>query len=176
MAEDWFREVWCSHGRAIVSYCAYSTGSKTDAEDVASDVFLALLERASVRGIPENVEAWLYAVARNRCASYHRATGRQLRLLSRLEGPPQSPGDVSIWNDVELWAAMRALDERSRMVVYLRLFEDRSFPDISRLLGRKESAVKMTYYRALDRIRKSIKPARSGNVSTASSGGVQSVE
>ncbi|WP_313381964.1 sigma factor [Proteiniphilum saccharofermentans] len=40
------------------------------AEDIASDTFLKASENWAIDGVPENPEAWLYAVAKNKARDY----------------------------------------------------------------------------------------------------------
>ena len=42
------------------------------AEDIVSDTFLAATENWTLRGVPENPTAWLYAVAKNKTRNYFR--------------------------------------------------------------------------------------------------------
>jgi RNA polymerase sigma-70 factor (ECF subfamily) len=146
-----FERVYVAHGPAVLRYCTYSVGSQQIAEDVAAEVFARYLERGE-RLDDERVEAWLIRVARNLCASHHRLVARERRLLSRLDPVP----DASLaWADRDWWDAVRALKEGERLVVYLRAVEDRSFSDIARVTRRGESAVKMTFYRAVEKLRRS---------------------
>ncbi len=52
------------------------------AEDIAAETFLAALQTWPYKGIPANPKAWLYAVARNKAASYVK---RNLLFHSKLE-------------------------------------------------------------------------------------------
>ncbi len=58
--------------RNIVSVLSYSFGIKhiEIAEDIVSDTFLSATEVWSVKGIPENPRAWLYAVAKNKIRNH----------------------------------------------------------------------------------------------------------
>ncbi len=54
-----------SYGK-LVAYLAVRTGDVAGAEDALSDAFAAALSDWPARGVPENPEAWLIAVARRR--------------------------------------------------------------------------------------------------------------
>lgn len=49
---------------------SFGIGNIQLAEDIASDTFLVASETWSLKGIPENPEAWLYAVAKNKTRDY----------------------------------------------------------------------------------------------------------
>src|SRR5262252_5098545 len=54
-----------SYGR-LVAYIAARTGDIADAQDALSEALVAGLETWPVNGVPDNPEAWLLHVARNR--------------------------------------------------------------------------------------------------------------
>ena len=150
MEDERFESAWREYGSAVLRYCTYSTGSAQEGEDVAAETFTRFLSKGD-RVSPEHLEAWLIRVARNLCASHHRDATRRSRLESRLAQQPAS--DTSEWVRPDSWEYVRRLKETERLVVYLRVAEDRSFADIARLLGKSEAAAKMTFYRAIDRLR-----------------------
>lgn len=169
-----FEAVWREHYRGLIAYCSYSTGSRTDGEEIAAEVFSQLLE--SRRAIdPGRVGAWLFAVARNMCASHHRRATRQRRLTVRLVPPDHAAAASDVWKDEHLWAAVRALNERGRLAVYLRVFEGRPFIEIAELMGVSESAAKMTYYRAMKRVRDAVSEVSAEEL-RSDSGGVTDAE
>jgi RNA polymerase sigma factor (sigma-70 family) len=49
--------------------------------------------------------------------------------------------------------AMSALNPREREAVYLRFFEDASYDEIGRILGRRTGAVRVLVHRALRKLR-----------------------
>jgi len=168
-----FEAAWSEYCGPLARYCTFSTGSSQDGEEIAAETFSRLLAtQKEIR--PEKTEAWLFTVAHNLCMSHHRANARNRRLLARIaQYPPECAGEA--WSDSSLWEAVRKLDERSRLAVYLRAIEDRPFSEVARLVGASESAAKMSYYRAMERLRALLSPALSD--STASrAGGVADVE
>lgn len=143
-------ELFRQHARSLIRYCAFSTGSWQDGEDIAAEVFARLLRRS--RPLPDDAVApWLFVVARNLCRSQHRKSMRQVRLVRDLaEGFSES---APAWVDRTVWEYVRALKEDARLIVFLHTVEGRPFSEIATLLGKSVSAVKMTHYRGLERIR-----------------------
>lgn len=151
MDEDRFEATWDQHWQALTRYCTFSTGSSQDGEDVAAEVFSQLLATKRTIALAK-IEAWLFTVARNLCASHHRRAERDRRLLGRLSAD-QHTSTAQAWSDPELWEAVRKLGERARLVVYLRVVEGRAFADVARAVDISEAAAKMTFYRAMKRTR-----------------------
>jgi RNA polymerase sigma-70 factor (ECF subfamily) len=161
--DDRFGSAWSAHGPAVLRYCTYSTGSSQEGEDVAAETFIRFLAKGD-RVPAERVEAWLIRVARNLCASHHREAKRRNRLGSRLaEQPAAGTGE---WVRPDSWEYVRRLKETERLAVYLRVAEDRSFADVARLLGKSEAAAKMTFYRAVDRLRAEMERDSAGPATT----------
>jgi RNA polymerase sigma-70 factor (ECF subfamily) len=77
-----------SYGR-LVALLASRDGDIASSEDALSEAFAAALKTWPKTGVPENPDAWLLVVARNRLANQHRHVGVKLahmnELLSRLE-------------------------------------------------------------------------------------------
>jgi RNA polymerase sigma-70 factor (ECF subfamily) len=149
--DERFETAWSAHGPAVLRYCTYSTGSSQEGEDVAAETFIRFLTKGG-HVEPESAEAWLIRVARNLCTTHHRAAKRR-RLLEAHLGDGL-PTETDAWTRPDSWEYVRRLKETERLTIYLRLAEDRSFADIARLLGKSEGAVKMTFYRAIDRLRR----------------------
>ncbi len=177
MDEARLEKAWREHSRAILRYCAFSTGSPQDAEDLTAETFSRLV-RSGERVDPGKLEAWLFAVARNLCASFHRTRGRSRGLLATLVSRESRDETCDAWRDPDVWTHVRALDERSRLAVYLRVVEDRPFAEVATLMGASQSAAKMTYYRALERLRDSFAEENAEELASASAvvGGVGNAE
>jgi len=154
-----FESAWSAHGPAVLRYCTYSTGSSHEGEDIAAETFARFLAKGD-RVAEEHVEAWLIRVARNLCASHHRTLARGTRLQSRLA--EAQPAESTCWIRPDSWEYVRRLKETERLAVYLRVAEDRSFADVARILGKSEGAAKMTFYRAIDRLRREMQRAGAG--------------
>lgn len=54
---------------------------------------------------------------------------------------------------IDLYSALKELDERSKTVVVLRYFEDMTLQDISNVLDLQLSTTKTILYRALDKLK-----------------------
>ena len=77
----------------------YGLENLEQAEDVASESFLAALETWPYKGIPENPSAWLYTVAKNKMKNHLQRTGHfQQKVLPQLV-PQFSLEDEAIWSN-----------------------------------------------------------------------------
>lgn len=68
--EDKLRELYFTHYKMVVKVAYGILGSTEAAEDVASDVFLKLIERLNHKDDIQNVQAWLCVVSRTTSYDY----------------------------------------------------------------------------------------------------------
>lgn len=127
-------------GRVVALAYALS-GSRSAAEEIAQDAFVAAHRSwARVTGL-DDPGAWVRAVAVNKARSAFRRRGAEARALVRLRARPQWPVELSAESE-EFWRRVRALPRRQAVVVALFYADDRSVAQIASLLGVAEGTVK----------------------------------
>ncbi len=143
----------------IYNYLYYRTGNTHDAEDLTARVFqraLAAIGRYTTRGLP--FSAWLYRIAHNLVANWHRDQGRRQHLplheisLEDLRGlspeAPEAQAETQAENERLLRAIRRQPEERQQLL-RLKFVEQLSNAEIGVVLDRSEGAVKSLYHRTL---------------------------
>lgn len=142
----------------IYRFAYRQVGSKDDAMDLTQSIFIAMLralpgyreERASFR-------TWLYRIASNKVIDARRRARPDPVPIDELELPAAVDFAAQI-HDRELLERIEAyvsgLDTGEQAVFRLRLYGEKSFPEIAEALGEQEAAVKSRYYRILGRLRK----------------------
>jgi RNA polymerase sigma-70 factor (ECF subfamily) len=156
------------HYGAVYRYCYYRVGDEGLAEDLASEVFMRMVERLDryqVRGRP--LLAWLYTIARNLVIDAHRRRGRASHVSLAEEAELTGDGKDELITRVDrriqagsLAAAMKHLTEEQRQVILLKFMEDMSNPEIARILGKSVGSVKSLQHRALGALRREMKRER----------------
>ena len=143
----------------IYSYLYYRTGNTHDAEDLTARVFqraLVNLDRYTSRGLP--FSAWLYRIAHNLVANWHRDQGRRRHLPlheAALQDLPalraEAPEAVAELREEQavLMGAIRRLPEDRQHLLVLKFVERLSNAEIGAILNRSEGAVKSLYHRTL---------------------------
>jgi RNA polymerase sigma factor (sigma-70 family) len=139
------------HRPRLVRYATSRCGRDTSlAEDAVQDA-LVRAHRAIVAGkVPVDVQAWLFAIVRNRCHDYFRAARPTAPL------PPELPGGApSAFEEVErserLAVALNAVDRlptAQRAALLGRELEGRSYEDIAQRQSTTVPAVKSLLHRA----------------------------
>ncbi len=144
----------------IYNYVFYRVGDTHEAQDLTARVFyraLAHIDDYRQRGAP--FAAWLYRIAHNLVANWHRDKSRRrdVRLDDFVTIAEKSDGpDRLVERDEEtrvlLQAVRRLPDERQELLI-LKFVEGLSNAQIGRLMGRSEGAVKSLYHRTLIALR-----------------------
>lgn len=140
----------------IYSYIYYRTGNQHDAEDLTARVFFRALrhvENYKDRGLP--LSAWLYRIAHNLVANWHRDNSRRKEVpldeivLVRHSG--DHPEVVLIENEEKenLLTIIRQLPADRQQLILLKFVEHLSNAEIGQIMGRSEGAVKSLYHRTL---------------------------
>ena len=118
------------------------SGSRTAAEDLAQEAFLAAHKSWDRIGAYDNPGAWVRRVVANKSVSMFRRRVREAKALARLRFAdavmPAMPVD-----DDAFWAAVRSLPKRQAQAIALHYLEDRSVVDIAEILECAEGTVKV---------------------------------
>ncbi|MCZ7568025.1 MAG: sigma-70 family RNA polymerase sigma factor [Ardenticatenaceae bacterium] len=158
-----FGELYELYVDRIYNYIYYRVGNNHDAEDLTARVFfraLASLPRYRHRGAP--LSAWLYRIAHNLIANWHRdQSRRRVVALDDLPLPGRrrdAPDRVTESHEEEsaLWRAIEALHPERQMLLHLKFGEGLSNAQIGEIMGRTEGAVKSLYHRTLQALRREL--------------------
>jgi RNA polymerase sigma-70 factor (ECF subfamily) len=123
-------------------------GDRDGARDAVQEAFaVALRARTSFRG-EGALDGWLWRTFVNVCRQEQR---RRLRTAIAEPREQTTNGDEHQWP--ELRAALAALPERERLVIFLRYFGDLSQEQISEVLGIQRGTVAATLHHAHAKLR-----------------------
>ena len=140
----------------VYRYLYAHSGEQSAAEDLTSQVFLAALEGLGRYRHQGSFAAWLFGIARRKVVDAYRARPQapledyEERLCS-----DEDPLAQAIQSEEMRCLAekLAGLYEDERDLLRLRFAAGLSFDEIAGLLERKPSAVKMSLYRLLERLR-----------------------
>lgn len=139
----------------IFNYVYYRTGNHHDAEDLTAKTFYQALKhvhRYVDRGMP--FSAWLYRIAHNLVANWHRdRSRRQVIALDEivLVSPRQHPeSEMELQDDQrQLLRLIRHMPDDRQQLLILKFVEQMSNQEIAQIMGRSEGAIKSLYHRTL---------------------------
>ena len=155
-----------SQRRRIVGLARFFTRNSADAEDLAQDILIRLMQGLPALDRPETFDVWVYRTSRNRCIDYFRRR--------RLEAP--FPSAVDEWLD-PLWVSAprrpdESLDAREsreqlrraletlplawRRAVVLRDLEELSYEEVADRLALPLGTIKSQINRGRARLAKAL--------------------
>ncbi len=150
-------ELYRRYAPRIYRYCLFHVVNDVVAEDITEEVFLNMVEslpRYVDRGIP--FAAWLYRLARDRVADYHRREARRPTeaLTDNLRDAAPPPEDQALQRAElrGLRQAMAQLSEVDQMVLTLRFVEGYDVEETARQMSKSIGAIKVQQHRALRRL------------------------
>jgi RNA polymerase sigma-70 factor, ECF subfamily len=146
--------------KKIYNYIYYRTGNSHDAEDLTARVFQRALNHISkYKRTDVPFSAWLYRIAHNLVANWHRDNNRkkevpleeQTEQRNRQEIPEKNLEDRQ---EIEfLLKSIHRLSQDRQMVLILKYVEEMSNSEIGRIMRKSEGAIKSLYHRTLIELR-----------------------
>jgi RNA polymerase sigma-70 factor (ECF subfamily) len=140
----------------IYNYVYYRVGNQHDAEDLTARTFhraLDHIERYVNQGAP--FSAWLYRIAHNLVANWHRDQSRrkfipleEIKLSAqRRDGPDQVAEQEE--EKAQLLDVIQRLPPARQQLLVLKFVDGLSNAEIGNVMGRSEGAIKSLYHRTL---------------------------
>jgi RNA polymerase sigma-70 factor (ECF subfamily) len=140
----------------IYNYIYYRTGNPLDAEDLTARVFhRALSHIGTYRSMGVPFSAWLYRIAHNLVANWHRDNSRRhevpLEDHTDLHYPAEHPEQVIVQAQEreKLLKVIRKLTAERQQLLILKFVEHLSNAEIAIIMGRSEGAIKSLYHRTV---------------------------
>lgn len=162
-----FEQLFGLLGPRLHGFFMRSFESQSVADDLLQTTFMKVHRARSEyrRDLP--VRPWVFSIAaRVRLDEFRRRKRSPEDLdeaeLARADADQalaaEAPRSVEVGERATLVrAALDALPESQRVIVHLHRFEGMTFPEIARLLGTTEGAVKLRAFRAYERLRKQLR-------------------
>ena len=145
-----FDRLYEAYASKVLAYARTVLRDDGKAADIVQQVFTNVYTaRSSFRG--ENLDAWIFAIARNACLRQKRVDTRSTPLIDpdaiRADDASMSPIDVEV-----VRKSVDSLPDDDRVIIRLRYFDDLSYNDISAMLGISLTLTKVRLFRARRRL------------------------
>jgi RNA polymerase sigma-70 factor (ECF subfamily) len=155
-----FGELYERYVERIYNYIYYRTSNHQDAEDLTARVFMRALKHIKTydeRGVP--FSAWLYRIAHNLVANWHR--DRTRRKIIPLEEFAEKNSGVDMPETIaedqeeqdQLRESIGRLPPDRQQLLILKYVERLSNAEIGEIMDKSEGAIKSLYYRTLSFLR-----------------------
>lgn len=159
-----FEKLYLTYQHSIYNLAYRMCGEHNEAEDLSSDIFLALLIKIKKFKFRSHFSAWFYKLATNLCLDRIRRK-KKFSFQSLDEVKEQTltqqgfpcdfdPAKEDLERSVQ--SALNSLPQKQRMCIILRDVEGFSYRRISEILGISEGTVRSRLSRARERMRREL--------------------
>ena len=159
------------HLGGVYNFVARHTSPGPQAEDLAQEVFLRVVERAGDFKHESRFTTWLFSIARNLCIDALRKQSHRNHASLDEPDPSGVPLGEQVKDDgplgeqvaqsrevgVRIEQALRLLPEEQREVFLLREIACLSFQEIAQVTGAPENTVKSRMRYALERLQEALR-------------------
>ena len=143
----------------IARYAYARIGNKTEAEDIAGEVFLKALESLGSykeRGVP--MQAWLFKIAHNLVVDHLRKTGKYKTVpidtvIVQADMNPVTAAERNIELE-RVTKAMAQLTREQREVLRLRFFGGLTSKEAGSILSKSDGAIREMQRAAIEKLRR----------------------
>ncbi|MBT3322057.1 MAG: sigma-70 family RNA polymerase sigma factor [Anaerolineae bacterium] len=145
----------------VYRFTLYRLNDEKRAEDIASDVFLRLLEAVKKkRGPKKNIKAWLLSTAAHIITDHHRRhyrrpTAEMPKDLVDQSVSPSQEFERSHQNHLAR-EALQHLTSEQQTVLTLRFGQGYSLEETAKMMKKKSNAIKALQFRALAALRRQV--------------------
>ncbi|SHJ89100.1 RNA polymerase sigma factor [Hespellia stercorisuis] len=124
----------------IYAYCYQHLFDKHMAQDITQETFLRFLKNLESYKHTGKLKNYLYIIAKNIIRDYLKKQDR--RCLSYSNAEPIVSNMENTVLELEIKSILDSLEEEERELIILRYYQDMTFADISRIIGKPMSTVK----------------------------------
>jgi RNA polymerase sigma-70 factor, ECF subfamily len=150
-----FEGIYTRWSVPVYQYFYFRTGNAPNAEDLTSQLFLAVYEALPRYRHQGHFAAWLFSIARNLSREYYRKQAREAPLEHARQMSAAGDMTAELANAEEigrLKALVHRLPEEEQELIRLRYVAELSFADMAIVLKKREDAVKKSLYRLQARL------------------------
>jgi len=130
-----------TYSTSVLRFAYSYVKNRSDAEDIAQDVFITYIQKAPPFDHEMQRKAWIMKVTSNKCKDYLKSSWKK-RVTSLPDNLGYLPKEEST-----LISYVYDLDEKYRIPIHLYYFEGYSVEEIARITGNKSATVASWLFR-----------------------------
>lgn len=162
--KDSFGQLVTRYGDQLVSYLCRRLGSQHQAEDIAQESFVRAYQKLNSYSEKYSFSTWLFTIARNLSNDLYRSKKPNIMVLNThhadtLEDSSKGePDQIFLEKERQLtmWKIARELPSHYFELIQLFYAEDKSISEISQIVGKTKTTVKVTLSRARRALKKRV--------------------
>lgn len=164
-----YASIFDRYFQKIYRFVYFRVGTKEDAEDLTSDVFLQFQNHLSRGGEVKNLSGLLYQIARNKIIDFYRSRKIDQVPLHNIETGEEMLGALTQFilssadHELELQAdinnvmiALGRIKAEYREVIMLHYVAEMTIREVAEALEKKENNIRVMLFRALQSLREAL--------------------
>lgn len=159
--KDAFEDIIYLYQSMVYRVCLRFMKNREDAEDMSQEVFIQIYRKLGTFNFNSSLSTWIYSICVNVCLNKLKAQGRykfeqfqnQICISENL-----SPAEAAEINEEKnhVISEINKLNDKSKAIVKLRLFGEKDFSEIAKLLNIPASSARTSYVRAREYLKKAL--------------------
>ncbi|MCI9149710.1 MAG: sigma-70 family RNA polymerase sigma factor [Lachnospiraceae bacterium] len=158
--KEGLREIYEAYVGLIYTVVYELTGQREDAQDLTSDFFIRLWEKADSYRFGGAHKGWMVTIARNMAVDYLRKRKREQQAADRNQGMDAAGGGKAakgfaeeLVGDLSMREAMAKLKPAQRQVLDLKIMGEMTFQEIADILGKPLGTVSWQYRQGIRQLK-----------------------
>ncbi len=142
------KRIYEKYFNTVYRICFLYMKNEADAADVVQDVFCRMIKRSPIFEDDEKVKAWLIVTASNCCKTLLKKWW-----YKHIEYNEAMENEQTEFSDSSVLTAVRELDKKYSLPVYLYYYEGYKTAEIAEILNEKQSTVQTRLAKARELLR-----------------------
>lgn len=157
-----YGEIYKLYQKKIYRFSYYMMQNQELAEDITQNTFIKAWLALPSFSFSKNgtIQAYLFKIARNLSIDYQRKKKEiSLEVIADVMPSEENLEEIVERREEQeiVSKALKTLDEDEKQIVVLRYFEDMSYEEISKVVGKNEGAIRVQLHRILKKLKEEIK-------------------
>ncbi|MEF3302140.1 RNA polymerase sigma factor [Paenibacillus sp. GYB003] len=155
MAED-MENIYKNYAKSVYRYLLSLTHDEDTAEELTEETFYRAVYSIHTYNGSCKISVWLCQIAKH---IWYQELQKKKKYASHelhanIPSPNRSPEEAALFQSskMDLYRAIHRLSEPMREIVHMRISGEFSFAEIGEILGKSESWVRVTFYRAKQKL------------------------
>ena len=147
--------MWNRYASDLFAYLLVVLCSRHDAEDVLQTIFVKIAQKRNRLAKARNLDAYVFRIARNEASRFINRRKRERNVKSLDESwliVPEGHKEEDELGE-ELQAALARLPQQQREVIVMKIYRQKTFLEVSRLLGLSQNTVASRYRYGMEKLR-----------------------
>lgn len=152
-------EIYKEYAKRIYTYLLSLAKDEYIAEELLQETFYSAIKNINKFRNESSIKTWLFTIAKNKWIDYCKKNKKLLE-TPIYEKEQDILYSTSFEEDflnknelLDVCKQIHKLDEKSKEVVYLRLFTNFSFKEIANIIGKTEENTRIIFFRAKNKLK-----------------------